>query len=995
MGTGKNSFFKKLTALILVLLICINVSAFSNEPANASNSSDKRIRVDIGPDTGGRSDMYTEFWNNWVVTSGASAEATFNGVKFKLSNGGSTGSSIKSGWYKGLVQSSMDSPTLTLDGVIIDGASSYGTIKLEISGLPAGTHTLTTWHSFFDVVKGGTMSVSIDGVVKAKGIKGPTRVTKDDEAGRSYSSFTATAGKTVVVLIKPEGNGTYNNAVLNAFEIDGVNPFKTIARPSPEDGDEHLVRENGLSWTAGEGALSHDVYIGTDYDSVNNADTSSPLFKGNQTGTTYALNSSYSHMNTYYWRVDEKSAGGVTKGAVLSFRIAHLAFPGAEGYGRFARGGRGGRVIEVTSLNDSGAGSLRQALEVEKGPRVVVFRVGGVIALKSRLVVPADGGDVYVAGQTAPGDGITLIQQPFGLSSTSDTIIRHVRLRVGDIGGKSLDGMGMAGSDNCIIDHCSIAWSIDEGTSSRGAHNITFQRNIIAEALNNSVHYNDTTQDHSGTQRHSYAASISGNVGSFHHNLLTNCTGRNWSLAGGMEQDAKTYAGYLDITNNVVYNWKDRTTDGGVRRVNFVNNYYKMGPVSNNMMYFTIDGDQLGTGDMQMAYLSGNKMADSKGETVFNPNTDNWQKAGSVFSTVDKVKSSKPFFPSYVTTQTADEAYNSVINDVGATKPKQDYLDQRYIKEVKNCTYTYTGSVDKLKGIIDTQDDAGGYPKLQGGTAPVDSDHDGMPDVWETKHGLNPNDAEDRNGLQLSAEGYTNLEMYLSELAGDNIKWNDTPAALDGKYIKALTIKDSANAAEWSIQSNLQVRDTTYGDRTVKFSEIPAKLLGSEWIRTACDSKAFTSELASFTAKSDISVYVGLDSRVTDIPSWLSSWTKTGETLSGDNSVTFNLYKKDFKSGSVISLGENGLSSGTVNYTVIITPYTAPTFIYGDVNGDNSVNALDLAVMKSYLLGKITEFPVQSGLKVADVNGDTKIDALDFAVLKQYLLGKITTFPAH
>ena len=918
MSKGKNLSFHKLTVLLLVVLISMNVvSGVPNKLVEAA-TIDSRIRVDIGPDVSGRTDMYTQFWNNWVVTSGTSARVTYNGVTFTLSNGGSSGTGIKSGWYKGLIQSSLDSPALTLDGVTIDGATAGGTIKLEISGLSAGTHTLTTWHSFYDNVSGSTMSLSIDGTVKATGIKGPTRVSNDDDAGRAYVSFSATAGKSVVVLVKPEGNGTYNNAVLNAFEIDGVNPFKTISKPKPAEGDEHYQQENGLSWKAGEGATSHDIYLGTDYNSVYSADTSSPLFKGNQTGTSYAL-SGLSHMNTYYWRVDERSASGVTKGAVLPFRIAHLAFPGAEGYGRFARGGRGGRVIEVTNLNDSGAGSLRQAIEVEKGPRVIVFRVGGVIPLQSKLIIPADGGDVYVAGQTAPGDGITVTRYAFGLLGCSDVIIRHIRTRIGDWAETSMDGMGMASSNHSIIDHCSISWSLDEGTSSRGAHNITFQRNIIAEALNNSYHYNGG--DRTTTERHSFAGSISGNVGSFHHNLLTNCTGRNWSLAGGMEQDAKHYAGYLDVTNNVVYNWQGRTTDGGVRRINFVNNYYKMGPVSRNMNFFSIDGDQLGTGDMQMAYLSGNKMVTSTGSTILDPNTDNWTKAGALYATVAQVRSNSPFFPSYVTTQTADAAYQSVLDDVGATKPKRDYLDQRYINEVKNGTYTYIGSVDKLKGIIDSQDDVGGYPNLQGGTAPVDTDHDGMPDAWETSHGLNPSDAADRNGLQLSADGYTNLEMYLSELAGDAIKWNSAPIS-DGQYIKSLVVNDATNVADWSIQSNLQIGDTIYGDRTATFDQIPANLLGAEWIRTACDSKSYTSELASFTAKSNVSVYVGLDSRVATIPTWLSSWTNTGESLSADNDVTFILYKKDFSSGSSVGLGLNGQSSGAVNYTVIVKPNT-------------------------------------------------------------------------
>ncbi|MCR3761162.1 RICIN domain-containing protein [Clostridium felsineum] len=851
---------KKILSSILVLSMVVTASStFSLRnnvykansvyaaTLNKVSNNDKRIRVDLAPFTSGRTDMFTKGWNNWVVNSGTSASQTYNSVTFKLSNGGNTGNGIQSGWCKGLIQSSLNSPTLTLDGVT-SNATSGGVIKLEISGLPAGNHTLTTWHSFYDDVKGGSMSLYVDGKLKASGIKGPTRVTDDDAAGRAYVSFNAAAGKTVTVLIKPDNNGNYNNAVLNAFEIDGANPFQGISKPKPQDGDEHL-QGNTLSWMAGQGAVSHDVYLGTDFNSVNNANTNSSLFKGNQKGTSY-LASELSPMNTYYWRIDERDKNGtVTKGAVMSFRTAHLAFPSAEGYGRFARGGRGGRVIEVTNLNDSGSGSLRDAIENQKGPRTIIFRVGGVIALKSRLAVPADGGDVYVAGQTAPGDGITLTQYAFGLASADDVIIRDVRLRVGDVCGQAMDGMGMAGSNNSIIDHCSISWSIDEGTSSRGAHNISFQNNIIAEALNNSKHYNDSDPNHTGTQRHSFAGSISGNIGSFHHNLLTNCTGRNWSLAGGFEQDGKHYGGYLDITNNVVYNYKDRTTDGGARRVNFVGNYYKQGPVSNNMNFFSIDGDQLHTGDMQMAYLSGNKMVTIDGKTILNPNTDNWTKAGSAYSTVSQVRSNMPFFPSYVTTESADAAYETVLNNAGATKPKRDYLDTRYINEVKKGTYTYTGSVDHLKGIIDSQDDVGGYPKLKGGNAPVDSDHDGMSDEWEIKHGLNPNDPSDANKLNLSADGYTNLEMYLDELAGDNVKYKstqtiDTSAISMGSYYKIKNV----NSGKY-----LSVPNNTCGSKIVQTGNVDSS--NSIWQVIQADNGCV--KLIS---------QAGIDGKVIDVP---------------------------------------------------------------------------------------------------------------------------------
>ena len=261
-----------------------------------------RIRVDINNYQIGRTEHESPFWYNWTIQNGTSATATCRGLTFTLSNGGSTGTGIKGGWYNGLYyQSSTTNPLATMDGIIINGTdavgdNSGGTIKLEISGLSEGKHTLTTWHSFFDRISdASTLSVLVDGTVKASGIQVPTRVDNDSKAAKAYVSFEAKDGQTVTVLIKPDGNGTsYNNAVLNAFEIDGPDPFKTISNALPLEGDEHWPQENGLSWTPGEGAVSHDVYIGMDYDSVYNADRNSSTYKGNQTSTTYPLNG-YSH----------------------------------------------------------------------------------------------------------------------------------------------------------------------------------------------------------------------------------------------------------------------------------------------------------------------------------------------------------------------------------------------------------------------------------------------------------------------------------------------------------------------------------------------------------------------------------------------------------------------------------------------------------------------------------------------------------------------------
>ncbi len=273
------------------------------------------------------------------------------------------------------------------------------------------------------------------------------------------------------------------------------------------------------------------------------------------------------------------------------------------------------------------------------------------------------------------------------------------------------------------------------------------------------------------------------------------------------------------------------------------------------------------------------------------------------------------------------------------------------------------------------------------------------PPIWARFYEMGTNRAMfvDRDGsihYQMSEisqerrDGYAWYGDWPKNLVKDIIIPTPTPIP-DGEYISSLTVKDADNAADWSIQSNLQVGDITYGDRMFKFVQIPQSLAGSEWIRTACDSKMYSSEEASFTAKSDISVYVALDTRVTSIPAWLGSWIKTGESLSTDNSVAYNLYKMDFSAGSSVVLGTNGASSSVVNYTVIVKPMPTQVILYGDVNGDGAVDALDFALTKRYILtGTIDGMDLQ----VADVNSDNSVNAIDLALMKSYILGIIQNF---
>jgi hypothetical protein len=442
---------------------------------------------------------------------------------------------------------------------------------------------------------------------------------------------------------------------------------------------------------------------------------------------------------------------------VVDNEHVQLAFPTAEGYGRLAAGGRGGRVIEVTNLNDSGPGSLRAAVEAE-GPRTVVFTVSGLITLESRLIVRNP--FLTVAGQTAPGKGICLRKYNFGMLGGHDNIIRYIRVRPGNISGMTLDGMGMASADNCIIDHCSISWTLDESFSSRGGKNITLQRTLISEALNEAGHKKYPP----GTQ-HGYAASIGGDVGSFHHNLLAHCAGRNWSLAGGLDKKG-FYVGRLDIRNNVVYNWKNRATDGGAHEVNFIGNYYKPGP--STTFFYALNAQYGGFPGTQRYYIEGNVMPGHfDAATQDAGRTATTERSGTLPTDYSPwVKA--PFFESYVKTQTAAEAYTNVLANVGCNFPALDDHDRRVIQEVTDGTFKYKGSKTGLAGLPDSQDDVGGwdnYPEVHR-PADWDTDHDGMPDAWEKSHGLNPNDPSDRNG-DFNGDGYTNLEKYLNSLVGE------------------------------------------------------------------------------------------------------------------------------------------------------------------------------------------------------------------------------------
>lgn len=744
---------KTVAAFLTFLFLSVHISAQS--PV---------IKVDLNIGSRQASEVNDPNYLAWPVNTVASTTDTIQGVVITFTglDASFQPSTLTSGWYKAGIQSPYYAQ-LSCDGIVAT------VLEMRIHGLPAGTHSLLTYHNTYDSPTAyvyNPIRIFLNGQVAVDSLMPSNREVVLSKVPVSYLTFTVNDGEDAVIRFvpRPTSNSTYNKVTLSGFEINTPNSLHQAYLPYPADRDEHADGDTGniiLKWDRAATSASHNVFFGTDSASVANATTVSPQFKQTQTDTTFTV-SGLNDMEKYYWRVDEKASDGtITKGNVWYFRVRQLAFPGAEGYGRYAIGGRGGKVVEVTNLNDDGPGSLREAVTNNIGPRTIVFAVSGLITLQSRLTLTNP--FVTVAGQTAPGKGICIRQAPFGMSGAKDGIIQDVRVRLGS--GTTYDGMGMTGANYSIIDHCSISWTIDEAFSSRNAKNITLQNTLISEALNIAGH-----QNYPAGTKHGYAATIGGDVGSFHHNLLAHCEGRNWSMGGGLDGNGY-YAGRLDIFNNVVYNWGGRANDGGAHEVNFVNNYYKRGPANGTttIMKAQLEGTGKGT---QSYFYSGNIYQNNNGSIVCDgtDNTCSRETQVSGGQIVDwTVFANSPFFASYATIQTAKDAYKKTLSDVGCTQPVFDDHDKRIINETLNGTYTYTGSISGVKGLPDSQTDVGGWENYPNETraADFDSDHDGLPDWWEQIIGTNPNSAagdfSDSNA-DTDHNGYTNLEEYLQWL---------------------------------------------------------------------------------------------------------------------------------------------------------------------------------------------------------------------------------------
>ena len=711
---------------------------------------------------------------SWAVPRAESDTKSFDGGMTITITAGGAASAVGSNWSKTDVETNglriiadevlatnLDKGNMTQ---ITEGSTS---LILTITGMTAGMHTLKAYHNNSD--KNQTqpdIEVRVDGNVVATGVKFTSAAQSNAEAGTSFITFNVTEGQPVVITYStvPEAGKTYTNTrvMINGLEFDVAAIGATD--PMPENHDFHAGTEEGtvtFSWTAPEGVVSHKMVLGTDSAAVAAATTYE--YEGT---TAQYVKSGLSSMQKYWWRIDEVDGNGqVHQGQVWTFQPCQLAFPGAEGYGRYAIGGRGGMVYHVTNLSGDKdtPGSLLYGLVNIDEPRYIVFDVSGIIELDfaAQFVKPY----AYIAGQTAPGKGICI--KASNINIGSDVICRHIRFKrgLGIYGENTGNAMGMSGANHAIVDHCTAAWGTDETVSGRGALNISFQYSVISEALGIAGHKN-----YADGTNHGYAATIDGRIGSWHHNLLVNCAGRNWSMGGGMDGQNRPIGG-LDLFNNVCYNWNSRTTDGNCHAVNFVNNYYKMGADTRKTILFTQDfEDAIAPDGIDQAYVSGN-IRENRNHTLSNDKKGDTYNATGNIPTTYQYLLSEPLFPSHATIHTAKDAMKIVTSYAGATMPMRDEHHQRNVRETLDGTYTYVGSKSRIKGEIDTEEDitehAAGkgwevYPEEQR-AADWDTDQDGMPDWWEQCIGSNAsvaNQNDDPNG-----DGWTLLEDYLEFMA--------------------------------------------------------------------------------------------------------------------------------------------------------------------------------------------------------------------------------------
>ncbi len=511
------------------------------------------------------------------------------------------------------------------------------------------------------------------------------------------------------------------------------------------------------------------------------------------------------------------------------------AFPGAEGFGRYTTGGRGGAVYHVTNLNDSGEGSFRDACG-KSGARTIVFDVSGTIYLKSELKL--NRGDVTIAGQTAPGDGICIADYPFVISA-NNVIIRYLRFRLGNRNVAYHEGDGLGGMDkqNIIVDHCSVSWSVDECLSVYGSKNITVQWCLVSQSLVNSGHSKGA---------HGYGGNWGGSGASYHHNLLAHHVSRTPRLGPrpGTQTDER-----MDMRNNVIYNWAGEGCYGGEgMNVNIVNNYYQPGPGTatrstkiqqriasigiRTTSYTHHDTSSPNQWD-KMWHVWGKFFVDGNVNTKFDEVTnDNWTYG--IYNQIDNNKvdgtyndqvkqemhldSPIPFV--ITTTHTAEKAYEKVLLYAGASLHR-DALDELIVSDTRSGVASVTGS-NNASGYINSQDDLlnfitgadSPWPTLTNTEVQTDTDGDGMPDTWEDANGLDKNNPDDHN--LITEAGYTQLENYLNALVDEITQSQNEEGTVMGETEVVSSISEVRAGESYGHQ--LQHDDVWYSLQGIRMS---------------------------------------------------------------------------------------------------------------------------------------------------------------------------------
>ncbi|MFT3740382.1 MAG: hypothetical protein QM786_16670 [Breznakibacter sp.] len=666
------------------------------------------------------------------------------------------------------------------------------------------------------------------------------------------------------------------------------------------------------------------------------------------------------------------------------------AFPGAEGFGRYTTGGRGGAVYHVTSLADDGSeGTLRWAIN-KGGARTIVFDVSGTIHLTSALSIT--NGNVTIAGQTAPGDGICVADYPFSIAA-SNVIIRFTRFRLGNKYVDQHEGDGLGGMDqqNIMIDHCSVSWSIDECLSVYGMKSSTVQWCIASQSLRNSGHTKGA---------HGYGGNWGGSGASYHHNLMCHHDSRTPRL--GPRSSTQTDE-RMDMRNNVIYNWAGNGCYGGeAMNVNMVNNYYKPGPGTrqkSSSLQYRIAKIGIRTDDYIATYPAFAPTLHTWGTFYVDGNyinghsdvtADNWTKgiyaqisndASVDYLYTDEAKAamrlSAPINFVYTTTHTAETAYEKVLDYAGASLSR-DWVDALMVSDTRNGVASYTGSGSgNVYGIIDSQDDnkpadAGSdwsaWPTLSSTGTPTDTDRDGIPDAWETANGLDPNNPND--GSNLNSDGYTMLEVYMNGLvahimeAGNNggtPMGNTVPQEEEGSSTTVTLSKstysgDAGATSPWPFTGGYTITNSggktysTGSEDGIKFSSgtrftvtLPATVKIGKIVFTGYDNYAeedsYIQEFNGTTLASTDYVFPKKDG---------SSYTVQTHTITPESPLT-NSFTFTFGGKQVVALLELTTSSVT-------TGIRQPTTTVSDPNARTDVYGIDGRLIRHRVVrGQATE----------------------------------------